>query len=65
MRRLGFSIRAMRLTTDTPRRAFILKRGGRDVASGELAEAKAGLGWGDRAKIQTWVDLHEAEEGRL
>lgn len=45
--------------------AFILKRGWRDVASGELAEAKARLGWADHAEIQTWVDLHEAEEGRL
>ncbi len=44
--------------------AFILKRGWRDEASGELAETKKQLGWADRGDIQTWVDLHDAEEGR-
>jgi len=45
--------------------AFISKRGWRDEASRELQAAKARLGWEDRDEIQTWVDLHEAEEGRL
>ena len=44
--------------------AFISKRGWRDEGSAELAEAKKQLGWGDRDDIQTWVDLHDAEEGR-
>jgi gluconokinase len=44
--------------------AFILKRGWRDAGSEELAESKKEAGWGDRAEIQTWVDLHDAEEGR-
>jgi len=44
--------------------AFISKRGWRDEASTELAEAKKRSGLGDRNDIQTWVDLHDAEEGR-
>jgi hypothetical protein len=45
--------------------AFISKRGWRDEASAELQAAKERLGWEGRDDIQTWVDLHEAEEGRL
>ena len=45
--------------------AFLLKRGWRDAGSGELAAAKKRSGLADREDIQTWVDLHEAEEGRL
>jgi Domain of unknown function (DUF5069) len=44
--------------------AFISKRGWRDEASAELEAAKKRLGWGDRDDIQTWLDLHDAEEGR-
>ena|SRR5207249_810248 len=44
--------------------AFIAKRGWRDESSAELHAAKKRLGWEDRADIQTWVDLHDAEEGR-
>jgi hypothetical protein len=44
--------------------AFISKRGWRDEGSAELAEAKKQLDWGNRDDIQTWVDLHDAEEGR-
>ncbi|MEP6708518.1 MAG: DUF5069 domain-containing protein [Verrucomicrobiota bacterium] len=44
--------------------AFIAKRGWRDGGSTELQEAKERLGWGDRDDIQTWVDLHDVEEGR-
>lgn len=44
--------------------AFLLKRGWRDEASADLLEAKRRNGWEDRDDIQTWVDLHEAEEGR-
>ncbi len=44
--------------------AFISKRGWRDEASAELQEAKERSSWGDRNDIQTWVDLHEVEEGR-
>lgn len=44
--------------------AFILKRGWRDEASSELAATKTELGWASRDDIQTWVDLHDAEEGR-
>ncbi|MEP7072408.1 MAG: DUF5069 domain-containing protein [Verrucomicrobiota bacterium] len=44
--------------------SFLAKRGWRDESSAELEEAKTRLGWEKRADIQTWVDLHDAEEGR-
>ena len=44
--------------------AFLLKRGWRDAGSEELQAAKERNGWGGRDDIQTWVDLHDAEEGR-
>jgi hypothetical protein len=44
--------------------AFISKRGWRDESSAELEAAKERLGWSGRDDIQTWVDLHDAEEGR-
>ena len=44
--------------------AFLLKRGWRDEGSADLQAAKERNGWGDRDDIQTWVDLHDAEEGR-
>jgi hypothetical protein len=44
--------------------AFIAKRGWRDAGSADLQAAKERLGWAGRDDIQTWVDLHDAEEGR-
>ena len=44
--------------------AFLNKRGWRDDASADLQAAKERSGFGDRDDIQTWVDLHDAEEGR-
>ena len=44
--------------------AFLAKRGWRDKGSADLQAAKERLGWGGRDDIQTWVDLHDAEEGR-
>ncbi len=44
--------------------AFIAKRGWRDAGSADLQAAKARAGWSERDDIQTWVDLHDAEEGR-
>ena len=44
--------------------AFLSKRGWRDEASSDLQAAKERAGWGDRSDIQTWMDLHDAEEGR-
>ena len=44
--------------------AFLSKRGWRDDASTDLQAAKERSGLGDRGDIQTWVDLHDAEEGR-
>lgn len=44
--------------------SFLSKRGWRDESSHELQAAKQELGWGGRDDIHTWVDLHDAEEGR-
>jgi hypothetical protein len=44
--------------------AFIAKRGWRDAGSADLQAAKERAGWGARDDIQTWVDLHDADEGR-
>jgi hypothetical protein len=43
---------------------FILKRGWRDGGSEELAETKKREGLRDRDDIQTFVDYHDADEGR-
>ena len=43
---------------------FLLKRGWRDEASADLKAAKKREGLEDRDNIQTWVDLHDVEEGR-
>jgi gluconokinase len=42
----------------------LLKRGWRDEASADLQAAKGREGFADRDDIQTWVDLHDVEEGR-
>jgi len=44
--------------------AFLAKRGWRDEASADLQAAKQRSSLGDRDDIQTWVDLHDVEEGR-
>ena len=44
--------------------AFISKRGWRDAASADLQAAKERAGWASRDDIQTWFDLHHAEEAR-
>jgi hypothetical protein len=44
--------------------AFIAKRGWRDAGSADLQAAKERAGLGARDDIHTWVDLHDAEEGR-
>lgn len=44
--------------------AFLRKRGWRDEASADLQAAKKRAGFGDRDDIQTWMDLHDVEEGR-
>jgi len=44
--------------------AFLTKRGWRDEASDDLRAAKRRSSFADRDGIQTWVDLHDAEEGR-
>jgi gluconokinase len=44
--------------------AFLLKRGWRDEGSADLKAAKKREGLEDRDDIQTWVDLHDVEEGR-
>jgi gluconokinase len=44
--------------------AFILKRGWNDKSSAELEAVKKEENFAGRADIQTWVDLHDAGEGR-
>jgi gluconokinase len=44
--------------------AFLSKRGWRDEGSADLQAAKERSGLGGRNDIQTWVDLHDAEEER-
>jgi hypothetical protein len=44
--------------------AFLAKRGWRDEASADLMEAKKRVGLENRDDIRTWIDLHDAEEGR-
>ena len=44
---------------------FVVKRGWRDDSTRELQEVKQASGFGDRTDIQTWVDYHDADEGRV
>ena len=44
---------------------FVVKRGWRDDSTKELQEVKQANGFGDRADIQTWVDYHDVDEGRV
>jgi len=44
---------------------FVVKRGWRDDSTKELQEVKQTSGFGDRTDIQTWVDYHDADEGRV
>ncbi|HVW19717.1 MAG TPA: DUF5069 domain-containing protein [Opitutaceae bacterium] len=43
---------------------FMIKRGLRDDSSARLQQAKEKLGLGGRADIQTWFELHRADENR-
>jgi hypothetical protein len=45
--------------------AFLLKRGWRDESRAELEAVKKEENLGGRDDIQTWVDLHDAGEGRI
>ena len=44
---------------------FVVKRGWRDDSTKELHEVKKASGFGDRNDIQTWVDYHDVDEGRV
>lgn len=44
---------------------FVLNRGRNDEAAGRLAELKQKAGLSARADIQTFVDMIDADEGRL
>src|SRR5437763_11883156 len=44
--------------------AFLLKRGWRDESTAELEAVKKEENFEGRDDIQTWVDLHDAGEGR-
>jgi hypothetical protein len=43
---------------------FLEKRGWRDEGSEELEKEKKARGFADRKDIQTFVDFHDADEGR-
>ena len=43
---------------------FLLKFGWRDQTSAELEAVKEKAGFADGDDIQTWVDFHDADEGR-
>ena len=45
--------------------SFIVKRGWRDSVTEELEREKAANGFGGRDDIQTFVDFHDVDEGRL
>jgi hypothetical protein len=44
--------------------SFLLKRGWRDDGAAGLVLDKAAHGFADREDIQTYVDFHDADEGR-
>lgn len=44
--------------------SFLIKRGWRDSGSPGIIAAKATHGWQNRDDIQTYVDLHDMDEGR-
>ena len=43
---------------------FLTTRGWRDEASEELEHEKQAIGFADRTDIQTFIDFHDADEGR-
>lgn len=43
---------------------FLSTRGWRDEASEELQQEKKAQGFGDRDDIKTFIDFHDADEGR-
>jgi gluconokinase len=43
---------------------FLLKRGWRDSGSAGVAQEKRDRGFAHRADVQTYVDVHDVEEGR-
>jgi gluconokinase len=44
---------------------FLVKRGWRDDSAKELEDTKKANGLADRTDIQTWVDFHDVDEGRI
>jgi gluconokinase len=44
--------------------SFLTKRGWRDEGAAGLQRERERSGFGARADVCTWVDLHDAEEGR-
>ena len=44
---------------------FVVKRGWRDDSTKELEEIKKANGLADRTDIQTWIDFHDVDEGRV
>jgi len=44
--------------------SYLAKRGWSDESSEELEQVKSAHGFGARGDIQTWIDFHDADEGR-
>lgn len=44
--------------------SYLAKRGWSDESSDELEQVKSAHGFGERDDIQTWIDFHDADEGR-
>lgn len=44
--------------------SYLAKRGWSDESSAELEQVKGANGFAGRDDIQTWIDFHEADEGR-
>lgn len=45
--------------------SYVLKLGWKDHTSEELEKTKIAHGFADRDDIETWVDFHDADEGRI
>lgn len=44
--------------------SYLAKRGWSDESSAELEQVKSAHGFGGRTDIKTWIDFHDADEGR-
>ena len=45
--------------------SYVLKQGWNDTSTETLEQVKADAGFEGREEIRTWVDFHDADEGRM